>query len=141
MHREFRLLAGVLSVAFEGLGHLLRRQRLRPPHWRPTRCFGGGYGWKQGDYIISSCSIRRVYLLVQTPRLRLLGTWRRVPRCTGLSTGGPIRPGAFLPHWKLNMKPLRLGSRNIRWMKVRVSSSPRLVVLNATKKSLYPARG
>ena len=40
-----------------------------------------------------------------------------------------------IPHWKLNMNPLRFGSLSTRCIRVRVYSSPRFVVRNATVNS------
>ena len=60
---------------------------------RPPAALGGDTVGNK--YPFSSHSIRRVHQLVQTSRLLLLGTRRRVPRSSGLSTGGPIRHGAF----------------------------------------------
>ena len=61
-----------------------------------------------------------------------------VARCfslygTAIKWSAPLR--SVFPHWKLNMNPLSLGSLNIRSISVRVSSSPRFVVTNATLKT------
>lgn len=45
------------------------------------------------------------------------------------------RPRASSPHCKLSMRrPLHFGRRKMRWMSVRVSSSPRFVVVYATNR-------